>query len=78
MRRAVPDSELIRYIDTITYDLVAECGACNHEVVLDVAEIITTRGANLWIGELRTSLNCQRCGARRASVFTGTRTVMSF
>jgi hypothetical protein len=69
MRRAVTDFQLIRYIDSTMDELVAECGACRHEIVLDVMEIISTHGANLWIGELRERLQCQQCGARAARIF---------
>jgi hypothetical protein len=62
MRGHVSDYELIRYIDK-TGNLVAECDACHHELVLDVAEIINTCGANLWTGELRHRLQCRQCGA---------------
>lgn len=78
MRRTIADSELIRYIDTTTYDLVAECAACRHEIVLDVMEIISAHGANLWIGELRERLHCRQCGARVASIFARSLPVTSF
>lgn len=75
MRSAVTDFNLIRYIDTTKYELVAECGACRYEVALDVAEIISMFGANLWIGELRDRLQCGQCGAHAASIFTRSMTV---
>jgi hypothetical protein len=67
-RRPVSDFQLIRYIDTTTHALIAECGGCGHELVLDVMAIIDEHGANLWIGELRERLQCKKCGARAASI----------
>ena len=78
MRRPVTDFQLIRYIDSTMHELVAECGACRHEIVLDVMEIISTYGANLWIGELRERLQCQQCGARAARIFARCRPVIRF
>jgi hypothetical protein len=78
MRRAVTDFQLIRYIDSTLDELIAECGACRHEDVLDVAEIISMHGANLWIGELRERLQCRQCGARTPSIFARPLLVMPF
>jgi hypothetical protein len=78
MRRAVTDFQLIRYIDSTMDELVAECGDCRHELVLDVMEIIGTHGANLWIGELRERLQCRRCGTRAASIFARSRSIVPF
>lgn len=78
MRRSITDFDLIRYVDTAARELVAECGACRHQVVLDVAEIISTRGANLWIGELRASLQCRQCGALRSGIFARSCPMMPF
>ncbi len=56
MRHVVTDFQLIRYIDTAVNELIAECGGCRHEYALDVADIISTHCANLWVGELRERL----------------------
>lgn len=78
MRQTVSDFELIRYIDTTTSELAAECSACHSEIVLDVAEFISAHGANLWIGDLRDRLQCRQCTARAARIFTRALPVMPF